>query len=156
MVSSSIRSDRSKRVKTEHEPAQDEEETMLKPTQTTAPSSGLGEFTIGAITRIKLKNFVTYDSVDFHPGPSMNMIIGANGTGKSTIVCAIAIGLSASPKVLGRQKELKDFIKRGKEEAEIEITLHPNHRITRNFYVNENNRCETKWKINSLCEGLIL
>lgn len=70
-------------------------------------------------------------------------------------MCAIAIGLSASPKVLGRQKELKDFIKRGQEEAEIEITLYPNYRITRTFWVNENNRCETRWKINSKRESLL-
>jgi predicted ATP-dependent endonuclease of OLD family len=147
---------RSKRIKTEHDPDQDEEEIMTqRPTQSTA-TSDLGEFTIGAITRIKLKNFVTYDSVDFIPGPSMNMIIGPNGTGKSTIVCAIAIGLSASPKVLGRQKELKDFIKRGKDEAEIEITLYPNHRITRKFFVNENNRCETRWKINSIAPYVLI
>jgi hypothetical protein len=62
----------SKRIKTEHRPDQDEDEgeTMLKPTQSATqaePSSGLGDFAGGAILRIKLKNFVTYDNVDFIP-----------------------------------------------------------------------------------------
>lgn len=48
---------------------------------------------MGSIVRVNLKNFVTYDSVEFFPGPNLNMIIGPNGTGKSTIVCAIALGL---------------------------------------------------------------
>ena len=47
----------------------------------------------GAIVRIKLINFVTYSSAEFYPGPSLNMVIGPNGTGKSTLVCAICLGL---------------------------------------------------------------
>ena len=47
----------------------------------------------GSIVRVKLENFVTYDSGEFRPGPSLNMVIGPNGTGKSTLVCAICLGL---------------------------------------------------------------
>ena len=47
----------------------------------------------GSIVRVKLENFVTYTSVEFFPGPSLNMVIGPNGTGKSTLVCAICLGL---------------------------------------------------------------
>lgn len=47
----------------------------------------------GSIVRVKLVNFVTYSKVDFLPGPSLNMVIGPNGTGKSTLVCAICLGL---------------------------------------------------------------
>lgn len=47
----------------------------------------------GSIVRVKLRNFVTYTSVEFFPGPSLNMVIGPNGTGKSTLVCAICLGL---------------------------------------------------------------
>jgi len=53
----------------------------------------------GAIVRVKLTNFVTYSAVEFFPGPSLNMVIGPNGTGKSTLVCAICIGLGYDPKV---------------------------------------------------------
>ncbi|KAI0243709.1 Structural maintenance of chromosomes protein 5 [Massospora cicadina] len=115
----------------------------------------------GSILRIKLEHFVTYDRCEFFPGPNMNMVIGPNGTGKSTIVCAIALGLGGAPGVrrgeqvdrlqpeakrftrasgliqlalvagadslLGRAKELSEFVKHGKQRATIEIELqgHP-------------------------------
>lgn len=47
----------------------------------------------GSIVRVKLTNFVTYTSAEFFPGPSLNMVIGPNGTGKSTLVCAICLGM---------------------------------------------------------------
>ena len=47
----------------------------------------------GSIVRMKLANFVTYTAVEILPGPSLNMVIGPNGTGKSTIVCAVCLGL---------------------------------------------------------------
>jgi hypothetical protein len=51
------------------------------------------QFRPGSIVRVKLTNFVTYTSAVFYPGPRLNMIIGPNGTGKSTLVCAICLGL---------------------------------------------------------------
>ncbi|KAI8853369.1 hypothetical protein BC829DRAFT_413866 [Chytridium lagenaria] len=81
----------------------------------------------GAIVRIRLENFVTYSSVEFRPGPHLNMVLGPNGTGKSTIVCAIALGLGGKPEViryiLGRAKEVRDFVRKLKAEAVIEIEL---------------------------------
>lgn len=53
----------------------------------------------GSIVRVKLENFVTYTAVEFYPGPRLNMVIGPNGTGKSTLVCAICIGLGWPPQV---------------------------------------------------------
>ncbi|KAI4215610.1 MAG: hypothetical protein LQ351_002079, partial [Letrouitia transgressa] len=51
----------------------------------------------GSIVRVRLTNFVTYTAVEFSPGPSLNMVIGPNGTGKSTLVCAICLGLGWGP-----------------------------------------------------------
>lgn len=81
------------------------------------------EFQPGTLVRVKLKNFVTYTAAEFHLGPSLNMIIGPNGTGKSTLVCAICLGLGWSSEHLGRAKELNLFVKNGSDEAEIEIEL---------------------------------
>lgn len=53
----------------------------------------------GSIVRIKLTDFVTYTSAEFFPGPKLNMVIGPNGTGKSTLVCAICLGLGWGPQV---------------------------------------------------------
>jgi hypothetical protein len=63
------------------------------------PGLGPGGYKPGAIVRIKVKNFVTYTSAEFFPGPKLNMVIGPNGTGKSTLVCAICLGLGWGPQV---------------------------------------------------------
>lgn len=77
----------------------------------------------GAIVRVKLTNFVTYTAVEFFPGPNLNMVIGPNGTGKSTLVCAICLGLGWGPGLLGRAKDPAEFVKHGCKEATIEIEL---------------------------------
>ncbi|CAO1598916.1 Structural maintenance of chromosomes protein 5 [Xanthoria calcicola] len=77
----------------------------------------------GSIVRAKLANFVTYTAVEFLPGPSLNMVIGPNGTGKSTLVCALCLGLGWGPQHLGRAKDVSEFVKHGEQEATIEIEL---------------------------------
>ncbi|KAF2083526.1 putative ABC/SMC5 protein [Saccharata proteae CBS 121410] len=85
----------------------------------------------GSIVRVKLANFVTYRAAEFHLGPSLNMIIGPNGTGKSTLVCAICLGLGWSPQHLGRAKDIGEFVKHGAQKAEVEIELAANPEIQR-------------------------
>ncbi|KIP10370.1 hypothetical protein PHLGIDRAFT_101267 [Phlebiopsis gigantea 11061_1 CR5-6] len=80
-------------------------------------------FIPGSIVRVQLRNFVTYDYVEFTPGPYLNMILGPNGTGKSSIACAICLGLNFPPSVLGRASEINSFVKIGTEEGHIEIEL---------------------------------
>nr|CAB3266388.1 structural maintenance of chromosomes protein 5-like [Phallusia mammillata] len=80
-------------------------------------------FVKGSIVRINLKNFLTYDQCSFRLNPKLNVIIGPNGTGKSSVVCAICIGLGGKPSFLARAKELGDFIKHGKDKASIEVEL---------------------------------
>ncbi len=82
-----------------------------------------GEYQPGAITRVKLTNFVTYENAVFYPGPNLNMVIGPNGTGKSSLVCAICIGLGYATVHLGRAAKFGEFVKHGKDEAFIEIEL---------------------------------
>lgn len=77
----------------------------------------------GSIVRVKLTNFVTYTKAEFHPGPNLNMVIGPNGTGKSTLVCAICLGLGWPPIHLGRAKDINEFVKHGAKKASIEIEL---------------------------------
>lgn len=80
-------------------------------------------FLPGSIVRLAVQNFITYDATEFFPGPYLNMIIGPNGTGKSTIVCAIALGLGWKPAVLGRAKDIASYVKQGCDEGWIEIEL---------------------------------
>lgn len=77
----------------------------------------------GSIVRVRLHTFLTYDHVEFRPGPHLNMIIGPNGTGKSSIACAIALGLNWPPSILGRASELNSFVKIGAPDGYIEIEL---------------------------------
>ncbi|KAK2804931.1 hypothetical protein FQN50_006441 [Emmonsiellopsis sp. PD_5] len=95
-------------------------------------SGGKLEHRPGAIVRVKLRDFVTYTSAEFFPGPRLNMVIGPNGTGKSTLVCAICLGLGWGPQHLGRAKDPAEFVKHGCSEATIEIELAKGNRYRRN------------------------
>lgn len=115
-----------------------EEAQSNRPSQSQRKRAHLAEdeYLPGSIVRVRLENFVTYDSVEFHPGPRLNMVIGPNGTGKSTIVCAIALGLGWTPNVLGRANDVAAFVKQGKEECFIEIELQAKEQGKRNVIVN--------------------
>ncbi|KAG4258253.1 hypothetical protein FPRO03_03207 [Fusarium proliferatum] len=108
-------------------------------------------FQPGAIVRVSVQNFVTYEKAEFLPGPHLNMVVGPNGTGKSSLVCAICLGLGYSPKHLGRAGSVKEFVKHGKDTATIEIELYrrPNHR--KNYVIKVQIRREQnnqKWWLN--------
>ena len=48
------------------------------------------------ITRIKLENFTVFESLDLEPSPGINVLVGANGTGKTHLmkVCYAALASS--------------------------------------------------------------
>lgn len=93
------------------------------------------EFSPGAIVRVMLKNFVTYEKAEFFPGPNLNMVIGPNGTGKSSLVCAICLGLGYPTSVLGRASSFGEFVKHGKENAIVEIELQKRAEDRTNYVV---------------------
>ncbi|XP_037652832.1 structural maintenance of chromosomes protein 5 isoform X2 [Choloepus didactylus] len=110
------------------------------------PSSG--SFVEGSIVRIAMENFLTYDVCEVSPGPHLNMIIGANGTGKSSIVCAICLGLAGKPSFMGRADKVGFFVKRGCSKGMVEIELFRtsgNLVITREIDVAKN---QSFWFIN--------
>jgi len=103
-------SKRQRRIAHENDSSSDESSiramspaSMMRKAQTTAVmknnSGTQSGHQPGAIVRVKLTNFVTYTSAEFFPGPNLNMVIGPNGTGKSTLVCAICLGLGWPPSV---------------------------------------------------------
>jgi structural maintenance of chromosomes protein 5 len=102
----------------------------------------------GSIVRVTLTTFVTYTKAEFHPGPNLNMIIGPNGTGKSTLVCAICLGLGWATSHLGRAKDLGEFVKHGAKRAVIEIELagdptrHAENQVITTTIVKEGNKAE--------------
>ncbi|NXV85073.1 SMC5 protein, partial [Calonectris borealis] len=90
----------------------------------------------------------TYDVCEVRPGPNLNMIVGANGTGKSSIVCAICLGLAGKPSFIGRADKVGLFVKQGclKGVVEIELFKTPdNIVITREIQVVNNT---SAWFIN--------
>ncbi|XP_053281365.1 structural maintenance of chromosomes protein 5 [Pleuronectes platessa] len=119
--------------------------------QTSRPADryeGEGRFVEGSILRITMKNFLTYDLSVVHPGPNLNMIVGANGTGKSSIVCAICLGLAGKTAILGRGDKVGLYVKRGCNKGFIEIELYKvggNLEIHREIHV-ENN--QSQWMLN--------
>uniref|UniRef100_A0A672S7I0 Structural maintenance of chromosomes protein 5 n=1 Tax=Sinocyclocheilus grahami TaxID=75366 RepID=A0A672S7I0_SINGR len=121
-------------------------------TREAAPSSSTkgqaGGFVEGAILRISMHNFLTYDHSEVFPGPKLNMIVGANGTGKSSIVCAICLGLAGKTAVLGRGDKVGLYVKRGCSKGSVEIELYRasgNLIITREIQ-KENN--QSTWMLN--------
>ncbi|KAL7409239.1 hypothetical protein BDY24DRAFT_356208 [Mrakia frigida] len=84
---------------------------------------GADGFLPGSIVRIALKNFMTFKGVEFRCGPGLNSVIAPNGSGKSSIVCALAIGLGWSPNVLGRGDRFDAFIRTGAKKGYTEIEL---------------------------------
>lgn len=80
----------------------------------------------GSIHRIALEDFLTYSKVEFIAGTGLNLIIGPNGTGKSSFLCAIIIGLCGKISAIGRSKKLSDYIRSGCSKARIELELYRN------------------------------
>jgi structural maintenance of chromosomes protein 5 len=110
-----------------------------------------GGFKPGAIICVKVENFVTYEKAEFFPGPNLNMVIGPNGTGKSSLVCAICLGLGYSPRHLGRAGTVKEFVKHGKDIATIEIELQKRPEDRQNHFIRVQIRREQnsqKWWLN--------
>ena len=76
------------------------------------------------------------------------MIIGPNGTGKSTLVCAICLGLGWATSHLGRAKDLGEFVKHGSKRAAIEIELaadparHQENQVITTAIAKEGNKAE--------------
>ncbi|KAG8466510.1 hypothetical protein KFE25_007889 [Diacronema lutheri] len=82
------------------------------------------EFAAGAIRRITLHNFMSYSDAELlDPGPRLNCIVGPNGTGKSSIVNALAIGLGGTLKLTERGSSAEDAIKTGSPSGFVEIEL---------------------------------
>lgn len=80
-------------------------------------------FKPGSVIRVTVDDFCAYTKAEFFPGPYLNMVIGPNGTGKSTLVNAICLGLGFSPRLLNRADSVAEFVKHGKPAAFVEIEL---------------------------------
>jgi chromosome segregation ATPase len=66
---------------------------------------------------------MTFEKMVISPSPGLNLIIGPNGTGKSSIVCAI--GLGASRQVLARTSKIANYVRHSCEFAKISMSSRP-------------------------------
>lgn len=107
------------------------------------------QFKPGNIISLRVWNFTTYSYGEFKLSPTLNMIIGPNGTGKSTFVAAVCLGLGGKVDLIKR-KNMDSMIKSGETECRIEITLKdqdgmPNVTIERTSFLK---LTRSNWKIN--------
>ena len=67
-----------------------------------------------AITRVVLENFTVFDKLDLEPSPGINVLVGANGTGKTHLlkVCYAACDVSKTEELFAR-KLVKVFLPSG-------------------------------------------
>ncbi|SGZ48932.1 CIC11C00000005801 [Sungouiella intermedia] len=105
-------------------------------------------FRPGNIVSLRIWNFTTYSYGEFKLSPTLNMIIGPNGTGKSTFVAAVCLGLGGKVDLIKR-KTMDSMIKSGEKESTIQITLKndpgkPNLVIERTFFIKQT---KSVWKV---------
>ncbi|XP_030800928.1 structural maintenance of chromosomes protein 6 isoform X1 [Camarhynchus parvulus] len=101
----------------------DEEETLEFSASSGAPSqSSDGE--VGIIESIQLKNFMCHSNLGpFQFGSNLNFVVGTNGSGKSSVLTALIVGLGGKATATNRGSSLKMFIQKGETSADISITL---------------------------------
>jgi len=51
------------------------------------------------------------------------VVIGPNGTGKSTILCGICLALGGDTRNLGRSTDIRDYIKHNRQEGSVEVEM---------------------------------
>lgn len=111
------------------------------------------DFTPGSIKRIELTNFMTHSRLVLVPSSRVNFIIGVNGSGKSSLVCALCLCLGGTPGDMVRGTTLSTFVMKGKDTAEIEVTLAGRGEDKGDFAIKRIIHCApsktmTEWQVN--------
>ena len=75
----------------------------------------------GIIEEVKLENFMCHGSFSWQPNKNINFLTGQNGSGKSSILQGLVLGLLAESKATKRYSKLQDFIQKGYSKAEIQV-----------------------------------
>lgn len=78
---------------------------------------------LGSIKSIELINFMCHSNFLIELGQRVNFVIGRNGSGKSAILSAIMLVLSAKSSSTARGSNVTKFIKTGESKARISIVL---------------------------------
>ncbi|NXM11277.1 SMC6 protein, partial [Ploceus nigricollis] len=106
-----------------HRDESNEEETFDFSANSSAPSQ-LPDGEVGIIESIQLKNFMCHSNLGpFQFGSNLNFVVGTNGSGKSSVLTALIVGLGGKATATNRGSSLKMFIQKGEISADISITL---------------------------------
>ncbi|XP_027496737.1 structural maintenance of chromosomes protein 6 [Corapipo altera] len=107
----------------EHSDESNEEEN-LESSADGNTSSQLTAGEVGIIESIQLKNFMCHSNLGpFQFGSNINFVVGSNGSGKSSVLTALIVGLGGKATATNRGSSLKMFIRDGETSADISITL---------------------------------
>ncbi|NXI69234.1 SMC6 protein, partial [Anseranas semipalmata] len=100
----------------------DEENSLFSADSNFSFVSTVGE--VGIIESIQLKNFMCHSMLGpFQFGSNLNFVVGNNGSGKSSVLTALIVGLGGKATATNRGSSLKMFVKNGETSADISITL---------------------------------
>ncbi|XP_065488237.1 structural maintenance of chromosomes protein 6 isoform X2 [Caloenas nicobarica] len=116
-----------KRLRQEYTNEHSDESNEEENSQSTADSSfsllsSVGE--VGIIESIQLKNFMCHSMLGpFQFGSNLNFVVGNNGSGKSSVLTALIVGLGGKATATNRGSSLKMFVRDGENSADISITL---------------------------------
>lgn len=72
---------------------------------------------------LRLKNFMCHKNLAVDFNPRTNLLIGANGSGKSAVLTALIIGLGAKATATNRSNSIKELVRIGQPRSSIEIDL---------------------------------
>ncbi|KAK9457679.1 P-loop containing nucleoside triphosphate hydrolase protein [Dipodascopsis uninucleata] len=77
----------------------------------------------GIIATVELINFMCHKHLKVDFGPSINFVIGHNGSGKSAILTAIIVCLGGKASVTQRATSLKSLVKEGESTASVTVSI---------------------------------
>lgn len=77
----------------------------------------------GGIERIRLVNFMCHAELIWNITKPINFVIGSNGSGKSSILQAIVLGLGGNAADTKRYTKVSEYIRKGCNKTVIEISL---------------------------------
>ncbi|XP_031960000.1 structural maintenance of chromosomes protein 6 [Corvus moneduloides] len=141
------------------------EEETLEFSASGSASSQSPDGEVGIIESIQLKNFMCHSNLGpFQFGSNLNFVIGTNGSGKSSVLTALIVGLGGKATATNRGSSLKMFIQKGETSADISITLRNQGRdafkpesygasITVNQHINQDG--SRTYKLKSKCGAII-
>jgi len=78
---------------------------------------------VGIIEKVVLENFMCHSNLTWEPNHRVNFVTGMNGSGKSSVLQGLVLGLLGESKHIKRFSKVSEFIKKDATRAIIQVTL---------------------------------